>query len=315
MRYRNLWAIWLCAWSIFLLPQASLAVPVDGLYDGSVTGNSTEAGRSAAAAEALRQVVVRVTGRSAAASEPALQGLYSDAAKYVQTFRSVASGQVTVTFDAGLVDAALAKAGQHVWGRDRPRVYAILVGSPASQLAARRDLDAVAVLRGLPVSYPETAAEPPADLRDGRPEALLAWGRSAGAEVVLVLRLGPNASTGTWVGPGGAGSTNGSVEDVFQALADRVGGALATPVTEPGRVRVVVHGVDTLRAYVSVTTAIAGFPSVRSVVVDAVVASTLKLHLVGSADAAVVRKAARDAGHFEVGEAGGAREVDLEYHP
>jgi uncharacterized protein len=315
MRYPSVVAVCLVAWAAFAPLQASRAVPVEGLYDGSVPGDSTEAGRSAAAAEALRQVVVRLTGRSAAIADPALQPVFAEAAKYAQTFRSVAAGQVTVSFDPALVNAALAKAGEHVWGKDRPRTLVVLDGPNALQPPAKRDVQAAAVLRGLPVAFPETDAEPPTEIREGRPEALQALGRSFGAEIVLVLHLTPATVTATWVGPGGSGSAAGAVTEVVSALADRVGGTLAAPVGESGHVAVVVHGVADLRAFATVTDGIRSVPSVHAVVVDSIVGSTLKLRIIGSNDLAGLRASLRESAHFELGEGGGPHEIDLVYRP
>jgi hypothetical protein len=315
MRYRIALALSVLLAGLVTPLERAIAVPVEGLYEAIVPGNSTEAGRAAAAADALRQVVVRVTGRSAAAADPGLQPLYDGSTKWVQTYRSVPGGQVAVSFDAALVDAALAKAGQHVWGRERPKVLAIVDGPVPLLPAARRDLQAAGLLRGLPVVFPETDAEPPADVREGRPEALQAVGRAFGAEVVLVVHMSAASVSSVWLGPGGAGSATGALADVFQTLADRIGAAQAVPVVENGRLLVVVHHVNDLQALVTVTTALSALPSVRSVTLESVVAATVKLRLGAGADAAGLRKALHDAGHFDVGEGGGPREIDLVYRP
>jgi len=315
MRYRSVVAVCLWALAAFAPLQTTCAVPVEGLYDGAVPGDSTEAGRSAAAAEALRQVAVRVTGRSAASADPALQPFFAEAAKYVQTFRSVAAGQVTVSFDPALVNAALAKAGQHVWGRDRPRTLVVLDGAGSGSISVKREIQAAATLRGLPVVLSDTDAEPSAEVREGRPEALQALGRPAGAEAVLLLRLAGGTTSGVWVGPGGTGTATGGVADVIGALADRLGVALAVSVGESGRIGVVVHGVNDLRAFATVTDALRALPSVRSVAVDSIVASTIKLRVTGPLDLAGLRRSLRENAHWELSEDGGSREIDMVYRP
>ena len=293
----------------------SHAVPVEGLYEATVSGDSTEAGRAPAAAEALRQVVVRVTGRSTAASDPTLQSLYSEASRFVQTFRSVAPGQISVAFDADLVETALATAGQRLWGRDRPQFLVILDGSVVFQANARRDLQGVGLARGIPWVFADSRAEPPPGVRDGNPDALRGVAKTFGVDGVLLLKLGSSAATAVWTGPAGEGTASGAPVEIADGIADRLGSTLAISAAESGRLWVVVQGVTDLSSYVAALAQINALPAVRSVAVDAVAASTLKLRVSGVSDAANLRKAARDAGHFDVGEGGGVREIDLVYRP
>ncbi len=60
-------------------PATVLGAVVEGLYEGTGAGDATDAGRAAAAADALRQVVVRLTGRREAATDPALAALVRQA--------------------------------------------------------------------------------------------------------------------------------------------------------------------------------------------------------------------------------------------
>ena len=133
------------------LPMGARAVPLEGLYEATVPGDSTEAGRAPAAAEALRQVAIRVTGRGVAGTDPGLQTLYADAPKYVLTYRSVAPGLVAVTFDVPLVEAALTRLSQRLWGRERPQFLVVMEGSATALAAARRDLQVAAQIRGVPL--------------------------------------------------------------------------------------------------------------------------------------------------------------------
>jgi hypothetical protein len=258
---------------------------------------------------------VRVTGRSTAAADPTLQGLYAEASRFVQTFRSVAPGQIAVAFDADLLETALAKAGQRLWGRDRPQFLVILDGPAPLQASARRDLQTVGQVRGIPWVFADSRVDPPAGVRDGNPEALRGVAKTFGADGVLLLKLGSPAATAVWIGPTGDGTAAGAPVEIGDAVADRLGSVLAISAAESGRLWVVVHGVTDLSAYVAALAQINALPAVRSVAVDSVVASTLKLRVSGVSDAANLRKAARDAGHFDVGEGGGIREIDLVYRP
>lgn len=315
MRYQVVAALFavLCAQVVGAPPAR--AVPVDGLYEALVEGNSTESGRAAAAADALRQVVVRVTGRSAAATDPVLQGMYEGATRWVQTYRTTAPGQVAVIFDQTLVEAGLTKAGQHLWGRDRPRILAVVEATAEIVPALRRDLQGAALLRGVPLAFPETDTEPPPDVREGRPGALESLAKAFGADGVLLVRATPVATSAAWWAPGGYGTAEGSAVEVFSQLADRMGAAQSLAVAENARHRVVVHGVHDLASLVSATRALGALPSVSAVSLESLVASTAKLRLTGPADSTALKKAAQDSGHFAVGDAGGSRDVDLVYRP
>ena len=295
-------------------PTGAHAVPLEGLYEATVSGDSTEVGRAPAATEALRQVTIRVTGRGSAAADPALQSLYADAPKYVLTYRSVAPGLVAVAFDPALVEAALTRLSQRLWGRERPQLLVVMEGSVTALAAARRELQVAAQLRGIPLLYAETRAETPVAVREGQPEALKSAARTFGTEGVLLVRATANGLSAVWTGPAGEGSATGGAAEVMEAMADRLGAALAVSASDSGRLLVVVHGVDDFAAYAGVLSQLASMPAVQQVSVDAVSASTLKLRISGSLDGQAFRKSTRDTGRFEVAD-GGTREVELVYHP
>jgi len=298
-------------------PVAGLAMPVDGLYEGVVTGDMTETGRAAAAAEALRQVVVRVTGRRAAASDPALAALYSDAARLVQSFRSGSTGQVVVVFDPADLDSLLGKAGQRIWGRERPATLVVLVsgatGAPARLLAPaalvlRKDLAAVAQLRGLPLAWPTglPAGIEEARYQDaiaGRMDPLLELARQFGAEGVLLGRTGLGGAPGTtWSYAGSAGelASAGAGADAVHDVADRYGSQLASAPSDAGRLLAVVRGIRDLPSYASAYAALAAIPNVRAVVLEEAGPTTLRFRLAFDGDPDALRRATRDSPRLQL---------------
>jgi hypothetical protein len=310
----------LAAISLFLclgliLAGSGRAVPVEALYEATVAGDSTEAGRAPAAAEALRQVVVRVTGRSAAAADASLQGLYAEASRLAQTFRTLAPGQMTVAFDPDLVESALVKAGQRLWGRERPQFLVILDGGAAQQAGLRKDIQAAGQVRGIPWIFADSRVDPPAGVREGMPDALRGVARTFGSDGVLLLKLNGSVVTAVWAGPAGDGSATGTPLEIVDTLADRLGSALAVSAAESGRLSVTVHGVTGLSAYAAVLGQINALPAVRSVAVESITASAMKLRVLGPGDVAGLRKSAHDSGHFDVVDAGGGRAVELVYRP
>jgi Uncharacterized protein conserved in bacteria (DUF2066) len=310
----------LAAISLFLclgltLAVSGHAVPVEALYEATVAGDSTDAGRAPAATEALRQVVVRVTGRSAAWNDASLQGLYAEASRLVQTFRTVAPGQLTVAFDPELVESALAKAGQRLWGRERPQFLVIFDGASAQQSMIRKDVQAAGQIRGIPWTFADSRVDPPAGVREGDPEALRGVAKTFGSDGVLLFKLGGPVATAVWTGPAGDGTATGTPTEVVDVLADRLGSALGVSAAESGRLSVVVHGVADLSAYVAVLGQINALPAVRAVAVESISASAIKLGVMGPSDAAGLRKSAHDGGHFDVADGGGTRSIELVYRP
>jgi len=295
--------------------RASVAAPVEGLFEATVSGDSTESSRGMVSADALRQVVVRVTGRAGAGTDPALASLYADAPRFVQTFRSMAAGQVTVSFDATLVETALTKASQRLWGRDRPQIMVVLDGPASAQAATRRDLMQAGQLRGLPLNFAESKSEPPPELREGKPEALRSAAKTFGADGLLLVRIGAASVSAVWSGPAGEGTATGTVTEIFDAMADRLGSALAVSGADSARLTVVIQGVADLKSFAGALSQLASLPSVRGLSIETVSATALKIRITGS-DAVTLRKAARDGGHFDVHDDGvSPRQIDLVYRP
>src|SRR5215469_12447982 len=82
-------------------------------------------GKSAAALQAaMRQVLVRATGRRDAADDPALSAVVNDAPKYVQSYTTGPRGESQVVFDAAAVEQAIGAAGRRARPAGEPRTAA-----------------------------------------------------------------------------------------------------------------------------------------------------------------------------------------------
>lgn len=127
-------------------PAAVQALPVDELYVGEIAVEGQgEQERRRAYREAMRRVVVKVSGDPAHLEEPAIETAISSAADYVEevSYRSrrvpvqlpegdqrdgssPAAGQLQaymrVTFAEDLVNGVLRSADVSIWGRNRPSV-------------------------------------------------------------------------------------------------------------------------------------------------------------------------------------------------
>jgi hypothetical protein len=143
---------------------ASAGRPVR-VYEVDVKGGDVKGGQSAAALQdAMRQALVRATGRRESASDPVFASLISDAPNYVKAYATGPRGETQVVFDSVAVERAIAAAGRSVWDRDRP--FTLIVLYPAlprtAEDAARTELEQTAIARGLPASLmaPTSVATP-----------------------------------------------------------------------------------------------------------------------------------------------------------
>src|SRR5256885_2726136 len=104
--------------------------------------------------DAMREALVRATGRRESATDPALGNLVSEAQNYVKGYTTAARGQPQVMFDVAAVARAIAAAGRSVWDSNRPFTLVVLYPPPAraAEEAARAELEQTAIARGLPVT-------------------------------------------------------------------------------------------------------------------------------------------------------------------
>lgn len=164
---------WIACCALVLAAAAAAQQPAD-LYEGEALVRSQgEAERNAALSQALAQVLVKVSGDRAAATDPRLAPALANAAPLARQFRyrqdiDTSSGVpayrqfLVASFDKDAVDALLGEAGFPVWPQPRPRATLWLViddGSGprlvgAAQAAAARSLVAQAEARGLRVGLP-----------------------------------------------------------------------------------------------------------------------------------------------------------------
>jgi hypothetical protein len=311
--------------TLFVLCAApASAATVAGLYEGTVPGDATETGRSAAAEAALRQVVVRVTGRRDAGTDAALAPLYAAATRYVQTFRPAAAGLLTVGFDADALDAALVRAGQPLWGRTRPATLVVLVleppGLPRTLVGGvdaeeKRAVDRAAQLRGLPLAWPgaldAATAEPLIEAADARRgESLLEFATRYDASGVLAGRATGAGVQWSWYLPMGPGSIAGTAEDGVHAVADRYAAALTSGQGAAiALLPIEVSGMRGPADLAAVAATLGGIPNLRGVQLERTSGNvaTFRVNFRGDLDA--LRRAVEAGGRLvpEEGEPGTVR--------
>ncbi len=147
-----------------LLAGGVVAETVTDIYSAEVESAADEPA-SRAFAEALRRVVVKVTGRRDAADSQVMAAL-GEPASFVQQYRRVASDRLRVGFDPVALKRRLDELNLPVWGESRPTTVLWLAvdgGSGRRQLLdaespegaqLREELLRAAEGRGLPVVLP-----------------------------------------------------------------------------------------------------------------------------------------------------------------
>lgn len=197
------------------LPLPAWALRPVRVYEVDLEEQSPTAVQSA-----MRQALVRATGRRESADDPALAGVIADAAKYVKSYASGPRGEPQVVFDAAAVAQAINTAGRSAWDRERPFTLVVLYPplGRAEADAARVELERAATERGLPISViPLTVVDGGGNTLGA--EALLQSAQRYGGDQVLVGRadaaglaagqlqwtLYTRAQSGSWAGPLSAG--------------------------------------------------------------------------------------------------------------
>lgn len=299
-----------CArWALILVCvgfDAHAAQVVPSLYGAVVS----DADGQQAAQDAMRQVLVRLTGERDAAADPALAALINDARRYVQLQRATTAGATQVLFDASALRDAISAAGRSVWGPDRPLLWVLLPQQEAAAADALRSrLVAAALTRGLPIVIAQ------ADTSDAA-AAPLAAARRAGAVAALVAQALPDdpasqqwtllaSSTDTrWTG-GPEVAIDGATDALLQA-------ARSLDRAPESEFTCRISGVADLPSFASVLSALRSAPEVSEVAVRSVEADSLLLQLKARADQAELDRAlASDRLHAIASNAHG--ELDYRY--
>lgn len=260
---RTLRAPWVLG--VVLTATASLACaarPVD-VYEVSVHG----ADAAATVSEAMREVLVRATGRRDAASNPAFAPLIARAAQYVRATRNLGDDTVQVSFDGPALQQQIVAAGGRVWDEQRPFTIVVLSPPPTGPAddEARQSLEGIAEGRGLPVTLVPMAV---AD-SSGNPltsDALLTSAQRLGGDALLLGRADPVGGAWQWTLLTGFSTTswNGTFADGINGAADALSVVQGNgpALTEQDAV-VEVTGVATLADYASVERMLSELPGVQ----------------------------------------------------
>jgi hypothetical protein len=279
------------AWALAMASVPAAAVTLNDLYetDQPVPNNS----RDAAFVEALKTVVVRVSGQRDAPAR--LGAALNDPRKLVQRFGFTVDNVLQVGFDSVSVDKLLQDAGLPIWGRERPATLVLLnVVEPdgyahwisGDQPNAQKDvLSRIARQRGLPLKWP--AVDP-----QGIDESsALQEAERYGANAALIGRSQGGAVRWTLVSSEGSSQTSGGLEEGIHLAADTFARVFAASGSSLGSVLVEVAGIGNLDAYAATLNYLEGMTLVRAVAVEQVAGDTMRFKLAVRGDAATLRRA------------------------
>jgi hypothetical protein len=270
--------------------------------------------------DAMRETLVRATGRRESATDPALASIISDAQTYVKGYATPTRAQPQVMFDGVAVERAIVAAGRGVWDRNRPFTLVVLYPPLArgAEEAARDELDQAAITRGLPITVVPLS---PVDAsgNDLSRDAFMQMAQRYGGDAVLVGRADTGTANGqlqwtlhtsfsseSWSGPLSAG-INGAVDN----MAPTQGGSLAQ--TEAGA-RVEIDGVATLTDYANVARMLESAPGVRRVNVGAATGSVVMFDVIARGGGDAISHALAGSTHLARSDPSSAR-LAYQYRP
>ncbi|HEX3842743.1 MAG TPA: DUF2066 domain-containing protein [Steroidobacteraceae bacterium] len=173
-----------------VLPAAAWAARPVPVFQVDVAGQSVPVLQ-----QAMRDALVRATGRRESATDPVFGSLIADASRYVQGYDRGPQGELQVLFNAAAVDKAIAALDRSVWDPSRPFTLVVLYPplDQSDQPTDQAGLEQAAEQRGLPISIvPLPVADASGNLLPRA--ALLEMARRYGAEQLLVGR--PPAGNG-----------------------------------------------------------------------------------------------------------------------
>lgn len=325
--------IWIVLCAAAFSPVA-YSVEVSELYTAQVPLDPLKPeGRDDAYRAALNVVLARITGSIDAAESPLLAELFPNAARYVLQYRPGEENTLWVSLDGAAIESALRRAGQTVWGTDRPLTVVWLavdwgqgereiVGAddadrgPGAQRSIDRNrllrerLQDSAQQRGLPITFPllDTAdleAISFSDIWGGFDERVLQASSRYGANAVLIGRIRPAAPQPyRWTFHLGSEVREYSDEpaQLVNQLADLMVAEFAFAGNVPiETVTLTVSGIDSLAAYGTVQRIMEELNPVESFAIDSVTGNRIRytVQVYGGADR--LRRALLLSGKLEPG--------------
>jgi hypothetical protein len=288
--------LWACVVGL-CFGEAAFSLTRAEMYQATTAvSDRTEAAQTAAFQNAMRTVLIRVTGRRSADEDPALGPLISNARRYVQQYRAAPDSQLWVAFDGPAIERWLTQNGQPLWGHERPATLVLLAvqtGAQSGSVIATEDsselkaaIDAAAIARGLPLVWPSGAELQKyhidfATVNTGAPSAFADIGRRMGTDGILVGRASGAAANAnirwTHLFQDRSSEYSGTLEGVNRA-ADLYSGLFAASGSLVP-VDIEVIGVSDLRDYASLQNYLESLTFISHVSVESLTGDTVRFRL------------------------------------
>lgn len=266
--------------------SVSHALAQSNLYSGeAVVSSQSEAVRNAAIAEALKQVLQKLSGKREMPTSTALDDAFANSARYLRSYRyakverSAADGTVSqelrlvAQFMQTEVDRIVQETGLPRWRQERPvfQLWVVIDDGLSRQLKPLsfehvwKSIEDIAAMRGLPVSWPDLDEEE-LQLVDMR----LVWGgftdylveRGApqdGVAIIAARQEGPqwtvrwNLASGgqTWSWQNTSNELLYAIAEGIHRMADEVAASNTIAFSEQGvwRTDISIGGLNSAAAY------------------------------------------------------------------
>lgn len=308
---------WLAALAIGALASHADAASIGDMYTVTVpvTGQG-ESAQQAAFRDAMRDILIRATGRGDAADLESLAPLVASAGRHVVSFRRAAGNQLAVSFDGSTIENSIDAAGLAFWGPDRPLTLVWLAidrGGRRNLISSstsgddKQRVERAAARRGIPLAWPGAGDDLGRGLQQtwsGDHASLVNAARRYGADGVLIGRAVTTAAgqqnvEWTFSSAGLSAETRGDLESGANLAADRYASAYASR-NAGQRIEqlVTVTGIDTLDSYATALNALGRLPLVRGVAVDEVAPDAVSFLLTVRGDPDALRQAIRRESRF-----------------
>lgn len=308
------------------------AVEVTALYTAQVALDQEQRDpRAAAYSEALRQVILRVSGSELLQDEDLYEALFPDPSVYVLQFRPGNDDTLFVSFDGNAIENTLRAAGQTVWGGDRPLTLVWLAvdwGQGEREIVAAADseqsIDAarsvnrnrqlrerileIANSRGLPVLFPLLDSEDMAnvefsDIWGGFDERVLAASKRYDVNSVLIGRVranGTEQNRWTYLFSDVQRNWTGEPEYVITQVSDLMATQFAIGGDEPLRaVDLSISGVQTVEGYGEVQQMLANINVIEALAITEVAGDRIRYRVTAHGGAERLARALRFEGLIE----------------
>lgn len=309
---------------------AAYAVEVSTLYTVQVPYDTKDPDPRASAYDtALAQVLLRVSGRVVVNDVTLFDTLFPDPSAYVIQYRPGPDDTLVVSFDGNAIENTLRRAGQRVWGGDRPLTLVWLAvdwGGGKREIVAAEAADdddsrsinrnrylrermlEAAENRGMPIAFPlldgeDMAAVSFSDITGGFDERVLAASDRYNVNSVLIGRL--RASSGNqfrWTyhfGPDERSYT-GEPEVVIGQIYELLAAEFAVGGDEPVRaVDLSISGIRSVDDYARVSRILTDMNHIESFSITAASGDRLNVRVAAHGGADRLARALRFAGLIE----------------